>query len=71
MPEFELILGNERPGIASKSCSHWKPDPRSSFAWLQSFPLLEFERTKHVACQCVAKGYLQIEIRTLIFNQAV
>jgi hypothetical protein len=35
------------------------------------FRILEFERTKHVACQCVAKGDLQIEIRTLIFNQAV
>ncbi|PYI72937.1 MAG: hypothetical protein DMF02_02335 [Verrucomicrobia bacterium] len=35
------------------------------------FRILEFERTKHVACQCVAKDHLQIEIRTLIFNQAV
>ncbi len=30
-----------------------------------------FERMNHVACQYVAKGHLQIEIRTLIFDQAV
>jgi hypothetical protein len=35
------------------------------------FRILEFERTKHVTCQYVAKGHLQIETRTLIFDQAV